>query len=64
MQDDTYNGGFLGLPFFQGDDNNDVYSNGSETMTYKELKKAIEDSDLSDDEKKKRLNALKKQSKN
>lgn len=64
IQDDTYNGGFLGLPFLRGDDNNDVYSNGSETMTYKELKKAIEDSDLSDDEKKKRLNALKKQSKN
>ena len=64
ISDDTYNGGFLGTPLWAGDDNNDVYTNGSTTMTFKELKKAIENSDLEESEKKKRIDALRKQSKN
>lgn len=53
---DTFN-------WFGGNDDNDVYSNGSTTMTYKELRKAVEGSDLSEEEKKKFLGNLKGQSK-
>lgn len=45
------------------DDNNDVYTNGSTTMTFKELKKAIENSDLDEDTKKAKIDNLRKQSK-
>ena len=64
ISDDTYNGGFLGTPWWAGDDHNDVYSNGSTTMTFDDLKKAINNSDLDDATKKKKIDALKKQSKN
>ena len=62
---DTYNGGwFFGTNWLGGgDDHNDEYTNGSTTMTFKQLKKAIEDSDLSDEEKEKRINNLRNQSK-
>ena len=62
---DTYNGGwFFGTNWLGGgNDWNDVYTNGTTTKTFKELKKAIEDSNLSDEEKKKRIKALKDQSK-
>lgn len=61
---DTYNGGFLGLPFWQGDDHNDVYTNGTTTMTYKQLKNSLKGSGLSEAEQEKFLNKLKSQSKN
>lgn len=64
ISDDTYNGGFLGMPFWQGDDHNDVYSNGTTTKTFDELKEEIEDSNLSDAKKKELINKLKKQSQN
>ena len=46
-----------------GNDNNDTYTYNGETLTYKELKKRIEKSDLSDSEKDKLLEKLKAQSK-
>lgn len=47
-----------------GDDGNDVYRNlNGETMTFDELKKAINNSNLSDEEKKEQLDALRKQGK-
>ena len=60
ISNDTKNGNFLWL---SPDDNNDEYSNGTDTMTFKELKKAINNSDLSEEEKEKRIEALRKQSK-
>ena len=78
MYDDTVNGGwFFGTNLFgamKTDDHNDVYSNmkpnedgtlpeGAQTMTFDQLKKAIEDSNLSAEEKKKRIQALKDKSK-
>ena len=60
ISNDTKNGNFLGL---SPDDNNDEYSNGTDTMTFKELKKAINNSNLSEEEKEKRIEALRKQSK-
>lgn len=45
------------------DDNNDVYSNGTTTMTFKELKKVIENSDLDESTKKSKIENLRKQSK-
>lgn len=60
---DTYNGGFLGTPLWAGDDHNDEYSNGTTVMTYKQLKEAINNSNLSPEAKKKKLDELKKQSK-
>ena len=61
ISNDTKNGGFL---FFKGEDHNDVYTdvNGN-TKTYDELKAEINASDMSDEDKKKHLNALRKQSK-
>jgi hypothetical protein len=57
---DTKNGNFLGL---SPDDMNDEYTNSNgQTMTFKQLKKAIENSNLSEEEKKKRLDNLRKQS--
>lgn len=53
---DTFNGG-------GGDDNNDVYKKGDQTMTFKELKKKIEASGLSDKEKETAINRLKNMSK-
>lgn len=58
---DTNNGGFLW--FGKGVDHNDVYTNGSETMTYDELAEIIENSDMSAEEKKAFLDNLKSQSK-
>ena len=49
--------------WFGGDDDNDVYSNGSTTMTYKELKNEINNSNLSKSEKEALLKKLKNQSK-
>ena len=46
-----------------GDDNNDKYSNGTTTKTFKELKKEIENSGLKKDEQEKILNKIKSQSK-
>ena len=46
-----------------GDDNDDRYTNGETEMTYKELKEAIEDTDLDAYQKKAFLEKLKKQSK-
>ena len=65
ISDDTYNGGwFFGTNWFGGgEDHNDVYSNGTTTMTYDQLKKAINDSNMSEAQKKAKLDALKKQSK-
>lgn len=48
--------------WFGGDDNNDVYSNGTTTMKYKELKKSLEDSGLSKAEQQTILDKWKKQS--
>ncbi len=50
-------------PFSSGnEDMNDVYTNlNGETMTYKELKKAVNNSKLSDEEKKDFLSSLRKQ---
>ena len=45
------------------DDNNDVYTNGSTTMTFKELKNVIEKSDLDEATKKAKIDNLRKQSK-
>jgi hypothetical protein len=53
---DTFNGG-------GGDDNNDVYKKGDQTMTFKELKKKIEASGLSDKEKETAIKRLKNMSK-
>lgn len=60
---DTYNGGFLGLPIFQGEDHNDTFTNGSDTYTYDELKKIIEGYGLSDKEEEEFLKKLSSQSK-
>lgn len=60
---DTKNRGFLGTPLWAGDDHNDMYTNGSTSMSFDDLKKAINNSDLSGEEKKRRINALKNQSK-
>ncbi len=49
--------------WFGGNDNNDKYSNGSITKSFKELKKEIENSGLKKDEQEKILNKLKSQSK-
>ena len=49
--------------WFGGNDNNDKYSNGSTTKSFKELKKEIENSGLKKDEQEKILNKLKSQSK-
>ena len=46
-----------------GNDNNDKYSNGTTTKTFKELKKEIENSGLKKDEQEKILNKIKSQSK-
>ena len=46
-----------------GNDNNDTYTYNGETLTYKQLKKRIEESDMSDSEKNKMLEKLKAQSK-
>jgi hypothetical protein len=51
---DTFN-------LFWGDDNNDEYTNGTTTMTYAELKEAINNSSMPDAQKKAKLNALKGQ---
>lgn len=51
---DTFN-------WFWGDDNNDEYTNGTTTMTYAELKEAINNSSMPDAQKKAKLNALKGQ---
>lgn len=57
---DTLNGP---IPFlFDTDDNNDVYSNGHETMTYAELKAAVEATDLDPKLKEEFLKKLKNQS--
>lgn len=48
--------------WFGGDDNNDVYSNGTTTMKYKELKKSLENSGLSKAEQQTILNKWKNQS--
>lgn len=63
--DDTNNGGwFFGTNLFgAGEDHNDMYTNGITSMSFDDLKKAINDSDLSAEEKKKKIDALKKQSK-
>jgi hypothetical protein len=69
ISNDTKNGGFLGI--FKGDDHDDEYSlkdkDGNwisdSTLTYDQLKKKINDSNMPKDEKKKLLDALKKQSK-
>lgn len=65
ISDDTYNGGwFFGTNWFGGgEDHNDVYSNGTTTMTYDELKEAINNSDMPEAQKKAKLKALKEQSK-
>lgn len=49
--------------WFGGDDNNDVYSNGTTTMKYKDLEKSLDDSELSEAEKQTILNKWKNQSK-
>ena len=68
ISDDTYNGGFLGLPFWQGDDDNDVYSktNGlkTETISFGDLKKQINNSNLPQEKKDELITKLKNQSKN
>lgn len=66
ISDDTYNGGwFFGTNWFGGgEDHNDVYSNGTTTMTYDQLKEAINNSTMPEAQKKAKLDALKKQSKN
>jgi hypothetical protein len=53
---DTFN-------WFWGDDNNDEYTNGTTTMTYKQLKEAINNSDMPEAQKKAKLKALKDQQK-
>ena len=58
--DDTTNHNWFGL---SPDDNNDVYSNGETTKTFKQLKKEIEKSSLSDKEKERLLEKLRSQSK-
>lgn len=50
------------INWFGGEDN-DTYSNGTTTMTYKQLKEAINGSDLSDTEKQALLKKLQNQSK-
>ena len=60
---DTKNRGFLGTSLWAGEDHNDVYTNGNKTMTYDDLKEAIENSDLDETTKKAKINALKNQSK-
>jgi hypothetical protein len=49
--------------WFGGDDNNDVYSNGTTSMTYKQLEKSLKNSGLSEDEQKSILSKWKGQSK-
>lgn len=49
--------------WFGGDDNNDKYSNGTTTMTFKELKKSLDDSGLSEAEQQSIINKWKSQSK-
>lgn len=49
--------------WFGGNDNNDVYSNGTTTMTYKQLKNSLKGSGLSEAEQEKILNKWKSQSK-
>lgn len=44
-----------------GNDNNDVYKKGDQTLTFKELKKQIEASDLSEEEKDRLIKALRAQ---
>ena len=61
--DDTYNGGFLGLPIFQGEDHNDTFTNGKDTYTYDELKKMIKSYGLSKEEEEAFLKKLSSQSK-
>jgi hypothetical protein len=67
ISDDTINGGwFFGTNWFGGkktEDHNDVYSNGTTTMTYDQLKEAINNSDMPEEQKKAKLDALRKQSK-
>lgn len=64
---DTTNGGwFFGTNLFGGmntEDHNDEYSNGTTTMTYDQLKEAINASDMPEAQKKAKLDALRKQSK-
>lgn len=61
---DSYNGGFLGLPIFQGEDHDDYFSNGEQELSYDQLKELVNESDLSDAEKKAFLKKLQSQSKN
>ena len=56
ISEDTFN-------WLWGDDDNDEYSNGDTTMTYKQLKEAINNSGLTKEQKKAKLNALKAQQK-
>ena len=56
VSNDTFN-------WFAGDDDNDEFSNGEVTMTYGDLEEALEESDLSEAEKKKFLKGLKGQTK-
>jgi hypothetical protein len=61
IKTDTKN---LNNPLWPGnDDNNDVYEFNGQTKTFKELKKEINKSGLSEDEKNTILNNLRKQSK-
>lgn len=62
--DDTYNGGFLGTPLWSGADHNDTFTDGTNTYTYDQLKKMLEDSNLSKEQKKAFLDKLTAQSKN
>lgn len=61
IKDDTKNWNNWLVP--GNDDNNDTYTFGGETKTFKELKKEINNSELSQDEKNEILNNLRKQSK-
>jgi hypothetical protein len=61
IKDDTTNWNNWLIP--GNDDNNDTYTFGNETKTFKELKKEINKSGLPQDEKDKLLESLRKQSK-
>ena len=60
ISDDTNNGWWI---FGKGEDHNDVYSNGTETKTYDDLKKEINASNLPPEKKEELLKNLQKQSK-
>lgn len=59
IEDDTKNKGFL---WWKGVDHNDTYKYGDEVLTYDELAERIENSDLSETQKKQLLDNIKKQS--